>query len=55
MNVTPEQLFATIGQLHVEIQMLTAQLAASRKQLVKQAEAQAADGETAAEPEPEAD
>ena len=54
MDVTPEQMFAEIGRLHVENKILTAQLAASRKQLVATAEAQAAE-ETAAEPESEAD
>ena len=54
-NVTPEQLFAEIGRQYIANQVLTAQLDASRKQLVAMAEAQAADGETAAEPEPETD
>jgi len=41
VEVTPDQLLAEIGRLHVANQVLTGQLAASRAQLVKQATANA--------------
>lgn len=51
MNVTPDQLLMEIGRLHVANAVLTEALTASRQELLKQAEAQAA--ETPPEPPPD--